>query len=44
MSYTEFLESIQVPQTSEITFTDFEVWSARHLRAVGFRDAYQFRT
>ncbi len=41
LSYAEFLESIRVPQTREVGFTDFESWFARHSRAAGFKDAYQ---
>ena len=41
LSYAEFIESIRVPQTREITFADFARWFARHRIATGLKDPYQ---
>ena len=42
LSFMEFLESIRVPQTRELTFREFSSWFARHRVAGGVKDAYQF--
>ena len=41
LSYAEFIESIRVPDTREVTFTDFARWFARHRVASRLRDPYQ---
>ena len=41
LSYTEFLESIRVPQTREMHFADFARWFSRHRVATGLKDPYQ---
>ena len=42
LSFAEFLDSIRVPETSEVPFSEFTRWFARHRQAAGIRDAYQF--
>lgn len=42
LSFMEFLESIRVPETSELAFREFSAWFARHRAASGVKDAYQF--
>ena len=41
-SFAEFLESIRVPQSREMTFREFAGWFARHRTATGIKDAHQF--
>ena len=41
LSYAEFIESIRVPDTHEITFADFAGWFSRHRVATGLKDPYQ---
>ena len=41
LSYTEFLESIRVPETREIVLAEFARWFSRHRQASGLKDAYQ---
>lgn len=42
LSFGEFVDSIQVPQTREMTFAEFAGWFSRHRQATGLKDAYQF--
>ena len=42
LSFGEFLSSIHVPQTREMSFREFAGWFARHRVASGIKDAYQF--
>ena len=41
LSYTEFLESIRVPDSREVLFDEFSRWFSRHRQASGLKDAYQ---
>lgn len=41
LSFREFLDSIEVPDTRELTFGEFSAWFARHRRASGLKDAHQ---
>ena len=41
LSYQEFLESIRVPETREMTFAEFARWFARHRQASGLKDSYR---
>ena len=41
LSFAEFLDSIRVPETREVTFREFSQWFDRHRTASGFKDAYQ---
>lgn len=42
LSYAEFLDSIKVPASREMTFAEFAGWFSRHRQASGLKDAYQF--
>ena len=42
LSFAEFLESIRVPESREMTFREFAGWFARHRTASGIKDAHQF--
>ena len=42
LSFAEFLESIRVPESREMTFREFAGWFARHRTATGIKDAHQF--
>ena len=42
LSFAEFLESIRVPKTRELTFREFADWFAKHRVASGIKDAHQF--
>ncbi len=41
LSYVEFLESIRVPPTHEVSFAEFSNWFSRHKQATGLKDAYR---
>ncbi len=41
LSYAELLESIRVPPTPEIVFSEFSTWFSRHAQATGLKDAYR---
>ena len=41
LSYAEFLESIRVPTTREVAFSEFSGWFSRHKQATGLKDAYR---
>ena len=42
LSFAEFLESIRVHESQEMTFREFAGWFARHRAATGIKDAHQF--
>jgi len=41
LSYGEFLETIRVPSTREVSFREFSDWFSRHRQATGLKDAYR---
>ncbi|MXY65597.1 MAG: hypothetical protein F4Y85_10290 [Gammaproteobacteria bacterium] len=41
LSYAEFLETIRVPPTREVSFAAFSDWFSRHRQATGLKDAYR---
>ncbi len=41
LSYREFIESIRVPDTREMTFAQFARWFDRHRRTSGLKDAHR---
>lgn len=40
LSFTEFLETIEVPAGREVNFADFNAWFQRHKAGSGIRDAH----
>ncbi len=41
LSYSEFIESLRVPEGKEIDFKAFEIWFSRHRQAFKLKDAHK---